>query len=52
MEKYFFVKSQYSNQVMAVTEMPKFGGWVLSNIDEFVAYYSSLGIDPKTMLPK
>lgn len=45
----FYVKSVYTGQVHKVTEMPKFGGWVLSNEEEFNNYYLSKGIDPKTM---
>jgi hypothetical protein len=48
-KNYFYIKSAYTGQVHKVTEMPKFGGWVLSNENEFNDYYLSKGIDPKTV---
>ena len=46
-----FVKSSYSGQVYCLEEMPKFGGWELSTEQAFIDYYTSKGIDPKTVYP-
>ena len=47
----FFIKSVYTGQVYCVSEMPKYEGYELSTKEEFIEFYTSRGIDPKTVTP-
>ena len=46
-----FVKSVYTGQVYYLDEMPKYEGYELSTKEEFIEFYTSRGIDPKTVYP-
>lgn len=46
-----FVKSVYTGQVYCLDEMPKYEGYELSTKEEFIEFYTSRGIDPKTVTP-
>lgn len=42
----FYIKSIYTNQIYKVDEMPKFGGYVLSNEKEYKEFCLKNGINP------
>ncbi len=46
-----FIKSVFTGQVYCLDEMPKYEGYELSTKEEFIEYYTSRGIDPKTVYP-